>query len=98
MSNIKSKSCLTKQSNGSATNFTSKPKKSKPLNSNRNESTSQQSLSGAPKKPINPYLLFCQENRSSIQEKYQQKYNVLLILIINLIKTFIDNMINCNKK
>jgi len=74
LSNLKAKSSITK-SNGSATHLNSKPKKSKPINSNRNESTSHASLSGAPKKPINPYLLFCQENRSSVQEKYQIQNN-----------------------
>ena len=58
--------------NPSATNV-AKSKKPK-QNNTRNEMTSN---SCAPKKPINPYLLFCQENRSSLQERYQSKHNVI---------------------
>ncbi|RWS29550.1 SWI/SNF-related matrix-associated actin-dependent regulator of chromatin subfamily E member 1-like protein [Leptotrombidium deliense] len=40
------------------------------------EPKSEQRETGpTPKKPINPYLLFCQENRSTIQEKYFQQNN-----------------------
>ena len=52
-----------------------KPKKSK-TNDNKNESKiGMNSKESLPKKPINPYLIFCQENRTSVQEKYQQENN-----------------------
>ncbi|CAG2114749.1 unnamed protein product [Medioppia subpectinata] len=72
-SDVKPKHLVTKV-NTNATNMSSKPKKSKP-NQSRNEITSNGTVYVVPKKPINPYLLFCQENRSSLQEKYHMKYN-----------------------
>lgn len=52
-----------------------KPKKSK-TNDNKNElKIGMNSKESLPKKPINPYLIFCQENRTSVQEKYQQENN-----------------------
>ena len=73
---------LVLKSNSNTTNMSSKNKKSKPNNS-RNESTSNGCV--APKKPINPYLLFCQENRTSVQEKYQIKHKVNKWLIPQLL-------------
>ncbi|RWS15289.1 HMG1/2-like protein [Dinothrombium tinctorium] len=45
----------------------------------KTESKSDQkecNVASMPKKPINPYLLFCSENRTAIQEKYFQQHNV----------------------
>ena len=74
---VKPKNSLSK-SNPNISCVTPKSKKSKP-NINRIESsvTANGTVGVAPKKPINPYLLFCQENRSSLQEKYQMKHNVM---------------------
>ncbi|CAG2162775.1 unnamed protein product [Oppiella nova] len=72
-SDVKTKHLMSK-SNTNTTNMTSKAKKSKP-NASRNEITSNGTVYVVPKKPINPYLLFCQENRSSLQERYHIKHN-----------------------
>jgi len=71
-SHIKPKHLVSKSNTN--TTMSSKCRKSKP-NAHRNEITSNGNVYVVPKKPINPYLLFCQENRSSLQEKYHTKYN-----------------------
>lgn len=57
------KAAKAKPSNGPNSNTTSKAgiKRAK---------AAENGLTGGPKKPINPYLIFCQENRASIQERH----------------------------
>lgn len=84
-SNAKSKN-NTNNSNKTLSGNAPKAKKCKSMNTNKSDKTISNStsgpLSGAPKKPINPYLIFCQENRSSVQGKYQQENNVLKCFIL----------------
>lgn len=51
--------------------------KAKKLKTEAKNDQKESNLASAPKKPINPYLLFCSENRTSIQQKFIQQNNVI---------------------